>query len=106
MIVTQELGLIIFFIKTKELQCPSGECAREAHGLSSTSMYQPPTGVCQVNKESDRREMEPTVSQVGEMGVPFHRQADRVQREEADLRTRKSEPLLHDRVQIRVMIRH
>jgi hypothetical protein len=79
---------------------------REAHGLLSMNMYQPSTGVCQVNKEPDRREMKPTVLQVGGMGVPFHRQADRAQREEADLRTRKSVTLLHDGVENHVIIRH
>ena len=65
-------------------QCPSGECARGGAREVSTNLLRPPTGVCQVNKEPDRREMEPTVLQVGGMGVPVNRKADRAKREEAD----------------------
>ena len=36
-------------------------------------------------EEPDRREMQPTVLQVGGMGVPMSRKADRAQREEVAL---------------------
>ena len=50
-----------------------------------TSIGQPPTGVCQANKEPDQREMELTVLQVSGMGVTVSRKADRAKREEAAL---------------------
>ena len=53
--------------------CPPGECARQAHGVMHMSIRQPPTGVCQANKEPDRREMKLTVLQVSGMGVPVSR---------------------------------
>lgn len=72
------------FLNVTNKQCPSGECAYEGAREMSTILRRPPTGVCQVNKEPDRREMEPTVLQVGGMGVPVNRKADRAKREEAD----------------------
>ena len=97
--------MIIFFIRDKIIiSVPPVSAPGQAHGFMPEDTCRPPTGVCQANQEPDQREMKLTVSQVSGIGVPVSRQADRAQREEADLKA--SSPLLHNRVEVRVVVRH